>query len=99
MTPEKEVQSMFKLQRKFALLAVPAVLAIGVVSYGSVVAMASPSHSAVVKAASPAEPAETATEPADPAASTTDPVGPNEPAGGGYADANAAADTQQEGNN
>ena len=54
---------MFKLQRKFAFLAVPAVLAIGAVSYGSVVAMAAPSHSqAVVKAPSAAEPAESASD-------------------------------------
>jgi hypothetical protein len=84
---------LFKFQRRLAFLTVPAVLALGVVSYGSVVAMAAPSHSqAVVKAASAAEPAE----------STTDATEANEPAlpGGGYADAdNVQADTQQEGIN
>jgi hypothetical protein len=82
---------MFKFQRKFAFLAVPAVVAIGAVSYGSVVAMASPNHShAVVKAASAAEPAESTTETTE----TNDPAMP----GGGYADLDSVqADTQQEG--
>jgi hypothetical protein len=82
---------MFKLQRRFAFLAVPAVLAIGAVSYGSAVAMAAPSHSgAVVKAASAAEPPESTSEATD----TTEPA----PPGGGYADLDAIqADTQQEG--
>jgi hypothetical protein len=92
-TPEKEVQSMFKFQRKFAFLAVPAVVAIGAVSYGAVVAVAAPNHSRpVVKAASTAEPTE----------STTDATEANEPAlpGGGYADVDKVqADTQQEGIN
>ena len=84
---------MFKFQRKMAFLAVPAVVALGVVSYGSVVAMAAPIHqAAAVTAATPAEPAE----------SSTDAAEANEPAlpGGGYADAdNVQADTQQEGVN
>ncbi len=86
---------MFKLQRKWAFLAVPAVLAVGAASYGSVVAMAAPSqHGVAVKAASSTEPADTTTE------TTTEPA--NEPAlpGGGYADPNnVQADTQQEGVN
>jgi hypothetical protein len=83
---------MFKLQRKFAFWAVPAVLAIGAVSYGSVVAMAAPSHSrAVVKATSAAEPAESTTQTAE--------TNQSETSGGGYADVdNVQADTQQEGN-
>jgi hypothetical protein len=91
--PERRCSRLFKLQRKLAFLTVPAVLALGAVSYGSVVAMAAPSHSpTVVKAASTTEPAE----------STTDTTEANEPAlpGGGYADANnVQADTQQEGIN
>jgi hypothetical protein len=84
---------LLKLQRKFAFLAVPAVLALGVVSYGSVVAMAAPVHkAAVVKTATPAEPAESSTD----AVEANDPTLP----GGGYADAdNVQADTQQEGIN
>jgi hypothetical protein len=81
---------MFKFQRKLAILAVPAVLALGAVSYGSVVAMAAPSAAPGATAPSATEPAESATEPA------------NEPAlpGGGYADAdNVQANTQQEGIN
>ncbi|MDQ6880394.1 MAG: hypothetical protein M3082_22350 [Candidatus Dormibacteraeota bacterium] len=81
---------MFKFQRKLAILAVPAVLALGAVSYGSVVAMAAPSAAPGAAAPSATEPAESATEPA------------NEPAlpGGGFADAdNVQANTQQEGIN
>ncbi|MDQ6721896.1 MAG: hypothetical protein M3003_14030 [Candidatus Dormibacteraeota bacterium] len=82
---------MFKFQRRLAFLAVPAVLALGAVSYGSVVAMAAPSHSpTVVKPA--AEPAESTTESA---VEATEPALP----GGGYADTNVQADTQQEGIN
>jgi hypothetical protein len=84
---------MVKFQRKLAFLTVPAVLALGAVSYGSVVAAAAPSPStASVKASSAAEPESTATDSAE----------ANEPAlpGGGYADAdNVQADTQQEGIN
>jgi hypothetical protein len=76
-----------------AFLAIPAVVALGAVSYGSVVAMAAPiQKAAVVTAATPAEPAETSTDAAE----------ANEPAlpGGGFADAdNVQADTQQEGIN
>jgi hypothetical protein len=87
---------MIKLQRRLAFLAVPAVLALGVASYASVVAFSSPSPNPNgAKAAAPAEPAESTTEPAEAAE-------PNEPAlaGGGYADKdNTQADTQQEGIN
>jgi hypothetical protein len=78
----------FKFQRKLAILTVPAVLALGAVSYGTVVGFASPSPTS----SSASEPAESTT--------AADAAEPNEPAlpGGGYADAaNAQADTQQEG--
>ena len=86
---------MLKFQRKLAFFTVPAVLALSAVSYGSVVAFASPSPSPTVNASPSAT---------DPAESTTasETVEPNEPAlpGGGYADtANVQADTQQEGIN
>lgn len=88
---------MLKFPRKLAFLTVPAVLAIGALSYGSVVAMASPSPSpSPTKATSPA-----ASEPAESTApEAAEPNEPNEPAlrGGGYADADKVqADTQQEG--
>jgi hypothetical protein len=90
----KEVQSMIKLQRKLAFLAVPAVVALSAVSYGSVVAFSAPiQKAAVVTAATPAEPAES---------TSTDAAEASEPAlpGGGFADAdNVQADTQQEGIN
>ncbi len=88
---------MFNIKRKVAFLAVPALAAMGAVSYASVVAFAAPTHgTGVVKTAAGTEPAESTTE----ATTSADPVGPNEPAGGGYADpAGAQADTQQEGNN
>ncbi len=80
---------MVSFQRKAALL-VPAVLALVVVSYGSVVAFSAPATKAAgVTPATQAEPAESSTD-------------ANEPAlpGGGYADAdNVQADTQQEGVN
>jgi hypothetical protein len=89
---------MFKFRRRLAFLAVPAVLAVGAVSYGSVVATAAPSPSPSAKAApSIAEPAESATESRAPEVAE-----PNEPAqpGGGHADPdNVQADTQQEGTN
>ncbi len=84
---------MFKFQRKLAILTVPAVLALGAVSYGSVVAMAAPSPSA---------PGVTVKSASEPAESTTEAVEAKEPAlpGGGYADAdNVQANTQQEGIN
>jgi hypothetical protein len=91
--PERRCTQLFKVQRKLAFLTVPAVLVLGALSYGSVVAMAAPAHkAATVKAATPAEPAE----------SSNDATEANEPAlpGGGYADAdNVQADTQQEGVN
>lgn len=83
---------MIKLKPKLAFLTVPAVLALGAVSYGSVVAMAAPSPSPNrVTAPSATEPAESTTA-----------AEPNEVAlpSGGYADANnIQADTQQEGIN
>lgn len=90
---------MFKFQRKFAFLAVPAVLALGVASYASTVAFASPSPSQTRTAApAAAEPA----EPVEPAESTTAAEAANDPVeagvvGSGYADTNSQADTQQEG--
>ncbi|MDQ2942214.1 MAG: hypothetical protein M3R21_00910 [Candidatus Dormibacteraeota bacterium] len=86
---------MSKFKRSLAFMTVPAVLALGALSYGSVVAFAtaSPSPSPTgTTAPSAAEPAESATAP--------ETVEPNEPAlaGGGYADAaNTQADTQQDG--
>lgn len=82
---------MVKFQRKLAFLAIPAVLALGAASYGSVVAFASASPTPTAPAAEPAE-STTAAEAAE----------PNDPAlaGGGYADKdNVQADTQQEGIN
>ncbi len=86
---------MFKIKRRLAFMTVPAVLAVSAMSYGSVVAFASPSPS-------PSPTGTSATSAAEPAESTTAPetAEPNEPAvaGGGYADvAGAQADTQQEG--
>ena len=73
---------MFSVKRKLAFLTVPAVVALGAVSYGSVVGMAAPVTSAAA-VASPSAP--------EPAESTPTPetVEANEPAvpGGGYADA------------
>jgi hypothetical protein len=83
---------MVKLQRKFAILTVPAVLALGAVSYGAVVAAAAPI---------PNPAATSATEPAE-STSAPEAVEANDPAlpGGGYADAdNVQANTQQEGIN
>jgi hypothetical protein len=82
-----------------AFVAIPATLALGAVSYGSIVAMAAPSP-APTAATQPAtaEPAESATEQPE---SATEVAEPNEPAqpNGGFADdpANSQADTQQEG--
>jgi hypothetical protein len=83
---------MVKLQRKFAILTVPAVLALGAVPYGAVVAAAAPI---------PSPAATSATEPAE-STSAPEAVEANDPAlpGGGYADAdNVQANTQQEGIN
>jgi hypothetical protein len=81
--PERRFSQLFKFRPKMAFLAVPAVLALGVVSYGSVVAMAAPSHSpSVVKSAT--EPAESTTE--------SDTGGYADPD-------NVQSDTQQEGIN
>jgi hypothetical protein len=89
---------MFKFRRRMAFLAVPAVLALGAVSYGSATAFAATSPSPTAKAApSTTEPAESTKESAIPEVAE-----PNEPAlpGGGHADPdNVQADTQQEGTN
>ena len=85
---------MFSVKRKLAFLTVPAVVALGAVSYGSVVAMAAPASAAAVASPSAPEPAESTTTP--------ETVEANEPAlpGGGHADAdNVQANTQQEGVN
>jgi hypothetical protein len=90
---------MINLKRRMAFLTVPAVLAVGAMSYGSLVAFASPSPNpspAGTSASAAAEPAESATE----SATAPETAEPNEPAlpGGGYADAaGAQVDTQQEG--
>jgi hypothetical protein len=90
---------MFHFNRKLALVAIPATLALGAVTYGSVVAMAAPSPTPSAAAQpSATEPAESATEQPETA---TEAAEPNEPAqpNGGFADdpANSQADTQQEG--
>lgn len=86
---------MFSVKRKVAFLTVPAVVALGAVSFGSVVAMAAPiTSAAAVTSPSAPEPAESTTTP--------ETVEANQPAlpGGGYADAaNVQADTQQDGIN
>jgi|GEM_PF-6900947 len=92
------------LKHKLAFLTVPAILALGAASYGSVVAFASATPTPTPSTAT--EPAESTTtaEAAEPAESTTtaEAAEPNEPAlpGGGHGDAaNSQADTQQEGVN
>ena len=84
---------MLNLKKRLTFLTVPAVVALAAVSYGSVVAFASPSpNPTAVTSPSSVEPAESTS-----AAETSE---PNEPAlpGGGYADAaNTQADTQQDG--
>jgi hypothetical protein len=78
---------MFNLKSKAAFLAVPAVLALAAVSYGSVVAFSTANPT-------PAPAAEAAESTAPEAAEANEPALP----GGGYADAdNVNADTQQEG--
>jgi hypothetical protein len=99
-TPERRFAHRIKLPRRMKLWAVPAVLALGAVSYRSVVAMAAPAT--LPAAATPL--AATAPAAAAPAESPTAPetAEPNEPAllGGGYADTdNLQADTQQQGIN
>ena len=92
---------MISFKRRLAFLTVPAVLAVGAMSYGSVVAFASPSPNPSptgTSASAAAEPAESATE----SATAPETAEPNEPAlpGGGHADTdNVQADTQQEGVN
>jgi hypothetical protein len=82
---------MFNVRRKLVLIAVPAVLALGAITYGSVaLAESHPSGPASQSvAAESAEQPETGAEQAE----------ANEPAlpGGGHADADNKADTQQEG--
>src|SRR4030081_3898218 len=90
--PEKRGNQMLKFQRKLAFFTVPAVLALSAVSYGSVVAFASPSPSPTVNASPSAT---------DPAESTTasETVEPDEPALPGVVSADAPniqADTHQE---
>ena len=92
---------MFHVKRRLAFVAIPATLAVGALSYGSVVAMAAPSPTA---SGAPTQPA--AAEPADSSSTeqpetATEQAEPNEPAqpGGGHADTNDSADTQQEGVN
>jgi hypothetical protein len=90
---------MFHFKRKLALVAVPATLALGAVTYGSVVAMAAPTPTPTSAAQpSTAAPAESAAEQPENAPEAAE---PNEPAqaNGGFADdpANSQADTQQEG--
>jgi hypothetical protein len=86
------------INRKLAFLAVPAVLAVGAIGYGSVVAMAAPTPtaSAAPSQSAAAEPAESSTEQPETAAEQAEPNEPAQP-GGGYADTNETADTQQEG--
>ena len=91
---------MIKLPNRMKFLAVPAVLALGAVSYGSVVAMAAPATlptaATTLAATTPAAPA-----PAESviAPETVEPAEPPLP-GGGYADTdNVQADTQQQGIN
>jgi hypothetical protein len=95
---------MLRLNRKLAFIAVPATLALGAVSYGSVVALAAPSPTPpAATQPSAGAPAESSTE--QPESGTEQPetgteaAEANEPAlpGGGYADTNSQADTQQEG--
>src|ERR1700687_4094387 len=99
--PERRSNQMFNFKRRVAFLTVPAVLAVGAMSYGSVVAFASANPSlspSGTSAPSAAEPAESATE----SATAPETAEPNEPAlpGGGHADAaGAQVDTQQEGVN
>jgi hypothetical protein len=65
--PERRSNRMIKLQRKFAILTVPAVLALGAVSYGAVVAAAAPIPSpAATSATEPAETADPAEVPGTP---------------------------------
>jgi hypothetical protein len=95
--PTKEKNEVFHFKRKLAFVAIPATLALGAVTYGSVVAMAAPSPTPSASTQpSAAEPAESSTEAPETA---TEAAEPNEPAlpGGGYADSNSQADTQQEG--
>ena len=97
---------MFKFKRRLAVVAIPATLALGALTYGSVVAMAAPSPSPTAAGQpSASAPADSATSPGESATeqpeSATEAVEPNEPAqpNGGFADdpANSQADTQQEG--
>lgn len=95
---------MLKFKRNLAFLAIPGVLALGVVTYASVVGAASPTPSPA--SSSTSEPGESATdsenaaEPAEPTTAAEKAAEAAEPAlpGGGHADPdNTQADTQQEG--
>jgi hypothetical protein len=88
---------MQNFKKNLAFLTVPAVLALGVVAYGSVVGAASPTPTP--KPPTATQPAE-APEAAEPTTAAEAAAEANEPAlpGGGYADPdNVQADTQQEG--
>jgi hypothetical protein len=95
---------MFHFKRRLAFVAIPATLALGALTYGSVVAMAAPSPSPTAAgqpAATPGESTAEQPEGANETAEAAEPNEPNEPAqpNGGFADdpANSQADTQQEG--
>jgi hypothetical protein len=91
--PERRSSQLLNFKRNLAFLTVPAVLAVGAVSYGSVVAAAAPS---------PSPTSSSATVPGEPTTAAEKAPEANEPAlpGGGYADAdNVQAETQQEGIN
>jgi uncharacterized protein HemX len=87
---------MFNVNRKLVLIAVPAVLALGAIGYGSVALAESNTNHPVSQAAA----TETADSSSEQPETGPEQAEPNEPAlpGGGHADAdNVQADTQQEG--
>jgi hypothetical protein len=87
---------MFNVKRKLVFVAVPAVLALGAIGYGSV-ALAESHSSGPANQSVAAESADSSTEQPETGAEQAE---PNEPAlpGGGHADPdNGQADTQQEG--
>ena len=92
---------MFHFKRRLAFVAIPATLALGALTYGSVVAMAAPSPTPTAAGQPAATPGESTAEQPEGANEAAEPAEPNEPAqpGGGFADdpANSQADTQQEG--
>ena len=81
--PTKEKNEVFHFKRKLVFVAIPATLALGAVTYGSVVAMAAPSPTPSAS-----------TQP-----SAAEPNEPVLPGGGHADPANTQADTQQEGVN